>query len=498
MTAKRRSDSIFKMGLLLLAVPLLFELALVGTVWSLFCLTEQKAQQVEASRRLIINLGNLSSSMLDASQVIISTTLTRDTSKLAKYDELEERCKLLLVELAKSDVPPEHRAYLKDIETDCQKIFAVLSRAKQDAINPNVSSFAPLQRMRREVQMDLYPHFKVAVGELSHRERLNEGRHYEVQEQLANSLKATLFAAVVMSIGITAALAWLLQRFVLARFNMLMENSRRLGSKENLLPPMKGEDEFASLDRSLHKASADLEQAAQRERRIISMLGHDMRSPLTAIQTLMALIEKGKFGKLSEDGIERIARAESNIKHLITLITDFVDLDGLSAGAMRADIAECDLEETLQEVVRILSPEAEAKTIEIKEVIEKVIFSTDQKMLSRIVHNLLANAIKFAPEKSTITIEAGREADKVRIAVVDQGEGLPEETTSLFAEFKRQEKHAYVSGSGLGLSIARQLTEVLGGQISAENVSADSNGNGALTTGARFIVLLPVHQTLSL
>ena len=121
---------------------------------------------------------------------------------------------------------------------------------------------------------------------------------------------------------------------------------------------------------------------------------------------------------------------------------------------------------------------------------QRLLVSAVEDRLVQILRNLIANAVSFSPPRSRITLSARREGQRLRIAVTDQGPGIPEgKLEAIFDRFytERPEGEKFGTHSGLGLSISRQIADAHGGRLFAENVT-DSAGK---VLGARFVLLLP-------
>jgi signal transduction histidine kinase len=179
----------------------------------------------------------------------------------------------------------------------------------------------------------------------------------------------------------------------------------------------------------------------------------------------------------------------------LLLINDLLDLAKIEAGKMEVRRGELSMADMFEALAVLLGPLALKKKVRIvREVGPKVpIMHTDPGKLQQILYNLLSNALKFSPSDGRIDLVARRElddegepSDRVRITVTDQGPGIAEEDHERIFE-KFQQIDATVTrqhgGTGLGLSISRELTSLLGGDLSVSS---------SLGEGATFTLSLPI------
>ena len=175
------------------------------------------------------------------------------------------------------------------------------------------------------------------------------------------------------------------------------------------------------------------------------------------------------------------------------LITDITTASRIDAEMARQSMVPCDLADLIGTAARTLRPEQGegGVRIEISGTDEPVMVRGIRDRLGQVVHNLVDNAVSFSPPGGTVSIRLESGAGMARLIVEDEGPGLPEgKEEEIFSRFYslRPEGEAFGRHSGLGLSIARQITDIHGGSLRAENIL---NDDGTIR-GARFIVSLPL------
>ncbi|MEZ5319157.1 MAG: PAS domain-containing protein [Vicinamibacterales bacterium] len=243
------------------------------------------------------------------------------------------------------------------------------------------------------------------------------------------------------------------------------------------------------------EAERALRQHAERDSRqkdeFIAVVSHELRSPLSAITGWAQLLQQGRLG--ADERARAADKIALNARLLGGLIGDLLDVSSIVTGKLTVERVAIDVREAIDLAVEGDRADAAARgvTIDWRPPPDPLIVLGSLDRLRQVIHNLLANAIRFSPEGGTVGVRAALEDDVIRLAVIDQGEGIPADfLPRLFDRFSqadasRRRRHG---GLGLGLSIVRYLVEQHGG-----TVSAASEGPGR---GARFDICLPGHAQI--
>ena len=216
----------------------------------------------------------------------------------------------------------------------------------------------------------------------------------------------------------------------------------------------------------------DLRRADQIRRDFVANVSHELRTPLTAIRGYVEALSEGDAGEEeSRRFLEIIARHTQRMERLVK---DLLRLARLDAGQETLDVIACDTRSLAETVVADVTPAVTERGQRIEVTIgpgaETV--RADPAKLHDALRNLVANAITYAPEHSTIRIDAERVDGRVAISVSDEGPGIPDEDLSrVFERFYRVDKSRArdPGGTGLGLAIVKHLVELHGGSVRAEN-----------------------------
>lgn len=234
-------------------------------------------------------------------------------------------------------------------------------------------------------------------------------------------------------------------------------------------------------------AKRKAEDASQAKSEFLSLMSHELRTPLQAIIGYTdVVIEELKVND-DQSHVSDLMRVISNSERLLKLINGVLDLAKIESGRMELDLTEVKLSSLVQEALDTVAPLIDKSSIRIVTDVDDGNFlpMADPEKLLHILLNLLGNAIKFS-SNGVVTIKAAHQPDRIYISVTDTGIGMtPEQQVHIFDPFKQADSSTTrkFQGSGLGLSITRQLCELMGGSIRVES---------KLGQGASFIIDLPL------
>jgi len=255
----------------------------------------------------------------------------------------------------------------------------------------------------------------------------------------------------------------------------------------------------AELKNVIQKAAARLLLARQaralaRERhqvrfQFISVLAHELKAPLGAVEGYLAIMRDRAAGDAIGDYDEAIGRCLARVEGMRKLILDLLDLTKIESGQRARDIAPLDLCEVVRQTLETYRPEADARRIALRFApAGPVPMEADRGELEVILNNLVSNAVKYNRDGGSVTVECAAEHGVVTIGVADTGIGIgPDDVKKLFGDFVRikNEKTRKITGSGLGLAILKKLALLNGGDVAVES---------APDAGTRFTVTLGQRQ----
>ncbi|MDR3616723.1 MAG: ATP-binding protein [Candidatus Obscuribacterales bacterium] len=220
----------------------------------------------------------------------------------------------------------------------------------------------------------------------------------------------------------------------------------------------------------------------------ISMLNHDLRSPLTSIQLTFDLItETLKSGHDIAAVHALVQRGGHNCSRVLALTNELLDWDKYRSGQVKLRRSKCDLAQIILFAGETLEPQFKTKSIDFVADLDSIFVDADGVELERVVLNLLSNSIKFSPANCELRVESCIQGDFGQVCIRDQGPGI--DSTKLDKIFDRyfqlEQQRNEGEGAGLGLAICRLIVEMHGGKIWAQS---------KLGHGSEFFFQIPLYQ----
>ncbi|WP_156662456.1 sensor histidine kinase KdpD [Mycobacterium sp. 1274761.0] len=231
------------------------------------------------------------------------------------------------------------------------------------------------------------------------------------------------------------------------------------------------------LSQEASKAEA-IAHADELRRSLLSAVSHDLRTPLAAAKAAVSSLRSDEVDFSAEDTSELLATVEESIDQLTALVGNLLDSSRLAAGVISPQLRRVYLEETVQRALLGISRHSTGfRRVALDRVKVEVgdgVVMADAGLLERVLANLIDNALRYAPD-GQVRVTAGAVGDRVLIAVIDEGHGVPRGAEDrVFAPFQRLGDQDNSSGVGLGLSVAKGFVEAMGGSIQ----TTDTPGGG--------------------
>ena len=222
---------------------------------------------------------------------------------------------------------------------------------------------------------------------------------------------------------------------------------------------------------------------------VISLVSHEMRTPLTAIQGMTELL--ANYELAGDRRREMNLAINDEVKRLTRMITEYLDITRLESGATPMRLSAVRAETLIERILILLDPVAGARKIRLTRMIESGLqpILADPDLLSRAVENLVSNGIKYSPDGTEIVISARKEEEVLAIEVADQGYGIPAaDLDRVFEKFYRVPRVQDVGtpGTGLGLSLVREIAELHRGTVAVTS---------ELNHGSTFSLRIPLEKT---
>ncbi len=203
---------------------------------------------------------------------------------------------------------------------------------------------------------------------------------------------------------------------------------------------------------------------------VIALVTHELRTPLTAIQGMSEVLTEHEVE--AEPQRKMLLTINTEAKRLANMINEYLDITRLESGAQKANFTSVNVESLIERTLLLLEPLAAKRGIKIvcSSVSNQTTISADTELLAQALTNIVANAIKYSPKETTITVQTRLIDEMLQICVADEGYGISaEQLPRIFEKFYRvpRRQNAEVSGTGLGLALAQQIAELHGGRITA-------------------------------
>ena len=339
-----------------------------------------------------------------------------------------------------------------------------------------------------------------------------DGGYFEVNqlsdiERSLSSLIIPLFAAVVITTTVGVLFGWYASRRVLRPLAEISEMATDIaqGRFDARVPYSEWADDpdLAPIVASVNEMVAGMQTRIDRDARFASDVSHELRSPLTTFNASIEVLRNAR-GEMPERAQLALDLLTSDMARFTQLVEDLLEISRFDAGAVRLELDDVALVETVRMAVRALG--AASIPVEAPPELERLIILCDKRRLVRVLANFIDNADKYADGATRIIVERSPvdepdapssdepdvPVDRIRIIVEDHGPGVPEaERQNVFDRFNRGSQGGSRGrdlGVGLGLALAAEHARLQGGSVWVE-------GRPDGESGARFVVELPAIES---
>ncbi|HKQ28859.1 MAG TPA: GAF domain-containing protein [Burkholderiales bacterium] len=244
----------------------------------------------------------------------------------------------------------------------------------------------------------------------------------------------------------------------------------------------------ARLFHEIHEKSEQLEIANRHKSEFLANMSHELRTPLNAIIGFTRIVMRRSKEQLDPKQYENLEKIHSSGHHLLQLINAILDLSKVEAGRVEVNAGEVALRSVLEQCVKTVEPLVNEPAVRLLKEFDRELPQVyiDEEKLRQIVINLLSNAVKFT-DRGTVRVQAKANGESFAVAVADTGIGIPaDKLEHVFEEFAQADASStrVYGGTGLGLTIARRLARLMGGEIVVKSAPGQ---------GSTFTLTLPVR-----
>ena len=469
------------------AIAVAIGLALVfGVLFLAIGSLHQRSLDARRSQSVIATANELQTYVIDLETGARGFAITRDKRYLDPWNRAQRLYPGAITTLdgLTKDSPVQHSRALA-IKRDIQSYFSTYSFGVVDFLRRNPQAapdVATSQRGRKQVEA-IRGKFKVFLDTET---ALSEARNQRARATTRNSLlvggiglSAALFLILVGALYLNRAVARPLRRTADAAARIAGGDlSERLDEDG---PGEVGELErtFNTMAASLERTVADLEErnrtlgeSEQVKSELVSNVSHELRTPLASVLGFSSLMLDREVTPEETKRYLEVIRTEA--RRLADLLNDLLDLQRVEQDALELRSDEVDLNELLSTQVTLYSAQSDAHELKFQPAGEPLTVRGDRDRLAQVVGNLLSNAIKYSPDGGVVEVSATAIGDEAWIWVRDEGLGIPGgHQEQIFTKFFRGDvgRELGISGTGLGLVLARQIVEAHGGHIGFESES---------------------------
>lgn len=465
------SLNLWQKALILITIPLAFEIVFLVVLDNLLTDTERKVEYAETSRQISEKATMIAKLTYDGLSALF------DYQKGGNVEDAQQRYERAVTQLPiefealwqKVQNRPEEREIAERLIQSATRQLKLMEMGRRLIERHNIIFDAAIAAKIYSPNNPL-SHIAADLDALTAIEDKNAANSDIDLESRRATRRIWMTAGIAFNIFLAVGLAAMFHRGTISRLAILMDNTRRFASKKPLHPPLPNADEIGQIDYVFHDMARTINEVEQMKQEFYGMISHDLRTPLTSVLGTFGLLEKGNYGQLNEAGQARVVGAEKSVRRLIKLINEVLDLEKITANKFELMLEEVYLDDVVQDSIEAVQEIADEARIAIISKPSNLTITADGERLTQVLVNLLSNALKFSPENSTVHINVDNRVSQgdVLIEVLDEGRGVPDEMkNAIFERFKQISvaDSRVARGAGLGLSICKSVVEQHGGTI---------------------------------
>ncbi len=301
-------------------------------------------------------------------------------------------------------------------------------------------------------------------------ERLIVGRDAVARQQFDRVLLRSVALALAIALLLSLLTGWLFTRLVFSRLSDIASTAENIvsGDLSRRMPIRGTGDEFDQVAGTLNTMLDRIEELISNLRTTSNSIAHDLRSPLSRLkQRVEALSDPDKS---DQDREIDIARATTEVDHVLRVLGQLTEISRAEAGLGREQFEDVDLHQLVADVVDLYEPVAADQNVRLEVTGQANPIQGHRPLLSQALSNLLDNALRYAPEDSTITVSLAEDTTCTRVSVRDEGPGVPEQDLPRLQQpFVTLDPARTERNAGLGLALVAAISRMHGGAFEARN-----------------------------
>jgi signal transduction histidine kinase len=465
----RPNLSLTAKGLILVAIPLLFQVCFVFLLTHFQQDAEMEAQRAIAARNISDHISVIMADAYNLYESIYDFGHSRPGHINLSFIKVMDRVTREYAELDQlTRDKPEINVLVKKSASSVAEAKEVLDQAVRAVETGNLERvYATKDENSEHLGKLLHGVLSTSLRIVAEHEQEFANSSNRRQAELRAKVMQLAFGVLAFNIIGSVLLALFFVKTVVTRLHIMSDNAVRLASNEPLHHHLSGGDEIAELDLAFHQMADTIVESSRMKQELVGMLTHDLRTPLTFIQGCLDMMTQGRLGELNDRGRKLIKLANRNSFFMMGLINDLLDSQKIQSHMMSIESEEVCIAELFEQVRLTVADWVEEHGIKIEIEDSDLFVKGDQEKLCRVLLNLVSNAVKYSKDGDTIALGARELKGQVEVTVADQGPGIPKEMLkAVFDRFQQVSTDGQArKGSGLGLSICQDLVSLHGGKI---------------------------------
>ena len=319
------------------------------------------------------------------------------------------------------------------------------------------------------------------------------------QYTLSNKLREEILVSLALA-GILNAFVLVLVSImglkIIEKISAIQLKSVAFATGQNIEETIVGDDELTYLDKRLVEACHKIKEAQAEQQALMSVINHDLRTPLTSISSVLEMTAAGVYLKMTPEIKVTVDAAQKEVRRLLARVTDLLDLEKIDAGAFDLQPDQNSLKEIIEKVAEeqgaLAADENVRFDVKMPSELNSAVVAGDRTLLQRAISVVIENSINAVGEGGRVAIELSKaelenEQSGVRIEISDNGSGIDERLLpQIFQRFRALDGKPL---SGLGLPLAERIAKLHGGEVSIESSNLESAPS---ERGTRVIFHFPI------
>lgn len=464
-TITKKGGSIRNVFGALLTVFLLTQLAVSATLGVTLNEASSKARDYSREKHTLIKCQQLTSFFMDFRKLVQSAFKKQNFKAFISVYPLLQKQLELTRELSHRSKP---NSELKSALDKIDEQLVIMQKEAKDAI----SQYPDISHEYLEAAFKRGDEIGMILEDLLFRVLDLENRDLDVSYNLGTELRARVISMLavcaITNIGLIVALT-IYTASILKKMSALVSKTHDFASGGCPSADISGNDELSRLDHSFCEVAALVREAETQRQELLSVINHDLRTPLASVLTTIELISSGRFGELDPQNAVALESCEMELSRLLNQLNNLLTLEQAEQGALQPDMARLDLKELLEDLANEYKKVLRQKNSRIE------IHAADENsyeiraelfLLRRAIQALLDNAIQASKENSCIDTTLTRDSGKIILKIEDHANGIAAELQNqIFNRFRSVEGQAL---AGMGLPLAFRLMNAQAAELRLE------------------------------